>query len=152
MWEWCALVPQNRAQFFVEYTNLRRNAALKLPMNIISTKLPRVTHYTTPTPNFLILGDFPSFTQNLNGISVSRPPKIGERPYPMQFHPVEFTPIFRYFRHKSITKPIVLPRDTFSHPPVYPSNIPINAPQSNIIHAYTTLTAAQIRTPNHIST
>jgi len=27
--------------------------------------------------------------QNLNGISVSETPKIGERPYPSPFHPVE---------------------------------------------------------------
>ena len=27
--------------------------------------------------------------QKVNGISVSGPPKIGERPYPRQFHPVE---------------------------------------------------------------
>jgi len=27
--------------------------------------------------------------QKVNGISVSEPPKIGERPYPRPFHPVE---------------------------------------------------------------
>ena len=27
--------------------------------------------------------------QKVNGISVSGPPKIGERPYPSPFHPVE---------------------------------------------------------------
>ena len=30
--------------------------------------------------------------ENLNGISVSETPKIGERPYPRPFHPVEITP------------------------------------------------------------
>ena len=30
--------------------------------------------------------------QKVNGISVSGPPKIGERPYPKWFHPVEITP------------------------------------------------------------
>ena len=34
---------------------------------------------------------FPLLGQILNGISVSGPPKIGERPYPRQFHPVEFS-------------------------------------------------------------
>ena len=33
---------------------------------------------------------------NLNGISVSRPPFFGERPYPRQFHPVEFRRFSRY--------------------------------------------------------
>ena len=35
--------------------------------------------------------------QNLNGIPVSRPPFFGERPYPRQFHPVEFTPFLTVF-------------------------------------------------------
>jgi len=30
--------------------------------------------------------------QKVNGISVSEPPKIGERPYPSPFHPVENPP------------------------------------------------------------
>jgi len=30
--------------------------------------------------------------QKVNGISVSDTPKIGERPYPSRFHPVEITP------------------------------------------------------------
>ena len=30
--------------------------------------------------------------QKVNGISVSEPPKIGERPYPSPFHPVELWP------------------------------------------------------------
>jgi len=32
--------------------------------------------------------------QKVNGISVSETPKIGERPYPQPFHPVEITPKF----------------------------------------------------------
>ena len=39
----------------------------------------------------MFLGQNP---QNLNGISVSRPPIFGERPYPRQFHPVGFPPFF----------------------------------------------------------
>ena len=39
----------------------------------------------------------------MNGISVSGPPKIGERPYPRQFHPVEFTPVFEYFSSKPVS-------------------------------------------------
>ena len=39
--------------------------------------------------------------QKVNGISVSETPKIGERPYPSPFHPVEITPKISQFQGKS---------------------------------------------------
>ena len=59
--------------------------------------------------DFTILGLF------LNGISVSRPPFFGERPYPRQFHPVE--------------KPLILARFSVSHHNLtannpYPTRLP----------------------------
>ena len=38
------------------------------------------------------MGDVVKSAQKVNGISVSDTPKIGERPYPNQFHPVEISP------------------------------------------------------------
>jgi len=41
--------------------------------------------------------NFKKNPQKVNGISVSDTPKIGERPYPRQFHPVETTLFFGHF-------------------------------------------------------
>jgi len=41
--------------------------------------------------------------QKVNGISVSEPPKIGERPYPSPFHPVELWPKIVEIPPKSAT-------------------------------------------------
>jgi len=38
--------------------------------------------------------------QKVNGISVSGPPKIGERPYPRPFHPVEIRGKIRKIKGK----------------------------------------------------
>ena len=43
--------------------------------------------------------------QKVNGISVSETPKIGERPYPQPFHPVEITPKFSQNRSNPTQNP-----------------------------------------------
>ena len=48
---------------------------------------PLILHQPQKSWFCVILGQNP---QKVNGISVSGPPKIGERPYPRPFHPVEF--------------------------------------------------------------
>ena len=52
---------------------------------------PTLLHQPPESRFCAIFGQTP---WNLNGISVSDTPKIGERPYPRPFHPVEMTPIF----------------------------------------------------------
>ena len=54
-------------------------------------------------PEFQFYVIFRVLGQKVNGISVSGPPKIGERPYPRQFHPVGFTPVFEYFSSKPVS-------------------------------------------------
>ena len=65
----------------------------------------------------------------LNGISVSRPPKIGERPYPRQFHPVEFT------RFQAIFPPLRShPCHHSTHPSTHPTYCQANYPLPHNFH------------------
>ena len=73
---------------------LRRNAAQKHhfhPRTLIILHQPQISRF------YVILA---ISGPNLNGVSVSGPPKIGERPYPRQFHPVGF-PGFSAIFHPS---------------------------------------------------
>ena len=73
---------------------LRRNATQKHPFHprtLIILHQPQISRF------YVILA---ISGPNLNGVSVSGPPKIGERPYPRQFHPVGF-PGFSAIFHPS---------------------------------------------------
>ena len=86
-------------------------------------------HYTTPTPDFPISRDFRKNPLFLNGISVSRPPKIGERPYPRQFHPVEFA------RFQAIFPPLRShPCHHSTHPSTHPTYCQANYPLPHNFH------------------
>ena len=74
--------------------DLRRNATHLYKIHQIPRQTPIILHQPLVS-RFRVI--FPLLGQILNGISVSGPPKIGERPYPRQFHPVEMTPVFEYF-------------------------------------------------------
>ena len=73
-------------------------AGQRNPFITVCTSTPYFTLKPTPPPLILhqprkswfcvILGQNP---QKVNGISVSKPPIFGERPYPRQFHPVGFS-------------------------------------------------------------
>ena len=79
----------------------RGDTHFSIPMHIITIILsliiprtPLILHQPQISRFYVILA---ILGPNLNGISVSGPPIFGERPYPRQFHPVEFTPIFVIF-------------------------------------------------------
>ena len=74
---------------------------------------PSHTHtilHQPPESQFWLI--FRKNPRKVNGISVSGPPKIGERPYPRQFHPVGFPLFFD-------------PGTQFSRPPAHYSMVPI---------------------------
>ena len=70
---------------------LRRNATQK---HRIHPHTPLILHQPQISRFYVILA---ILGPKVNGISVSGPPIFGERPYPRQFHPVEFPPFLRYF-------------------------------------------------------
>jgi len=73
------------------FTHLQ--AAIFHKLNLKSSpdprKVPTIIHQPHKSQNYVKIG-FSGL--KVNGISVSETPKIGERPYPRQFHPVEICP------------------------------------------------------------
>ena len=115
--------PSSRTTLIVTGTLLARGAKhqINIPCTISPPKpsiYPRHPNYTTPTPSFPILGDFPTFAPNFERDFCIRTPIFRWTPLPEAIPSRRISPIFSHF------PPTLTDLPHLQHPILYRSYIP----------------------------